>query len=118
MLEAIGVSSVDALFEQVPAGVRLQRDLDIPPAMSEPDLMAHLQALAGQDADPAKYEPAYGGWSAGQACDSDERAPAGKRATARLPAKVERRSEKPKRTRRACRYSFVSLCQNMSAFCV
>ncbi len=55
MLEAIGVSSVDALFEQVPAGVRLQRDLDIPPAMSEPDLIAHLQALAGQDADPSKY---------------------------------------------------------------
>jgi glycine dehydrogenase subunit 1 len=55
MLDAIGVSSVDVLFEQVPAGVRLQRDLDIPPALSEPDLIAHLQALAGQDADPSRF---------------------------------------------------------------
>jgi glycine dehydrogenase subunit 1 len=55
MLEAIGVSSVDALFEQVPERVRLQRDLQIPPAASEPDLLAHLAALAGQDADPARY---------------------------------------------------------------
>ena len=55
MLEAIGVSSVDALFEQVPARVRLQRDLDIPPALSEPDLIAHLAALAGQDADPSTF---------------------------------------------------------------
>jgi glycine dehydrogenase subunit 1 len=55
MLDAIGVPSVDALFEQVPAGVRLTRDLDIPPAMSEPDLLAHLQALAGQNADPSTH---------------------------------------------------------------
>jgi glycine dehydrogenase subunit 1 len=53
MLEAIGVPSVDALFEPVPAAVRLQRDLDLPPALSEPDLMAHLGALAGQNADSA-----------------------------------------------------------------
>jgi len=51
MLEAIGVPTVDALFEPVPAAVRLQRDLDLPPALSEPDLMAHLGALAGQNAD-------------------------------------------------------------------
>ncbi len=51
MLEAIGVPSLDALFEPVPAAVRLQRDLDLPPALSEPDLMAHLGALASQNAD-------------------------------------------------------------------
>ena len=51
MLEAIGVPSLDALFEPVPAAVRLQRDLGLPPALSEPDLMAHLGALAGQNAD-------------------------------------------------------------------
>jgi glycine dehydrogenase subunit 1 len=61
MLDAIGVPSVDALFEQVPAGVRLTRDLDIPPALSEPDLLAHLEALSGQDADPAKYAVFLGG---------------------------------------------------------
>ena len=55
MLDTIGVSSVDALFEQVPAGVRLTRDLNLPPALSEPDLMAHLAAMAGQNADTSKY---------------------------------------------------------------
>ena len=55
MLEAIGVPSIDALFEPVPAAVRLQRDLDLPPALSEPDLTAHLGALAGQNADPSTH---------------------------------------------------------------
>jgi glycine dehydrogenase subunit 1 len=50
MLEAIGVPSIDALFEPVPAAVRLQRELALPPALSEPDLTAHLGALAGQNA--------------------------------------------------------------------
>jgi len=55
MLEAIGVPSIDALFEPVPAAVRLQRELDLPPALSEPDLTAHLGALAGQNADPSTH---------------------------------------------------------------
>jgi glycine cleavage system P protein (glycine dehydrogenase) subunit 1 len=55
MLEAIGVPSIDALFEPVPAAVRLQRELDLPPALSEPDLAAHLGALAGQNADSSKF---------------------------------------------------------------
>ncbi|MBP1633519.1 MAG: aminomethyl-transferring glycine dehydrogenase [Acidobacteria bacterium] len=55
MLEAIGAPSVDALFEPVPERVRLQRALDLPPAISEPDLMAHLGALAAQNADATRY---------------------------------------------------------------
>ena len=55
MLEAIGVASVDALFEPVPERVRLARALDLPPAMSEPDLMAHLGALAAQNADATRH---------------------------------------------------------------
>ncbi len=55
MLEAIGVPSIDALFEPVPAAVRLQRELDLPPALSEPDLTAHLRALAGENADSSKF---------------------------------------------------------------
>lgn len=55
MLEAIGVPSIDALFEPVPSAVRLQRELDLPPALSEPDLTAHLGALAAQNADPSTY---------------------------------------------------------------
>ncbi len=55
MLGAIGVPSIDALFEPIPAAVRLQRELDLPPALSEPDLTAHLGALAGQNAEPSKF---------------------------------------------------------------
>jgi len=55
MLEAIGVPSIDALFEPVPAAVRLQRELDLPPALSEPDLMTHLGTLAAQNADASRY---------------------------------------------------------------
>ncbi len=51
MLDAIGVGSVDDLFAPIPAGVRLQRDLTIPPEMSERDLMTHLADLACENAD-------------------------------------------------------------------
>lgn len=55
MLDTIGVTSIDALFEQVPERVRLTRALDLPPALSEPDLMTHMASMAGQNADPSKY---------------------------------------------------------------
>jgi len=55
MLEAIGVPTIDALFEPVPAAVRLTRELDLPPALSEPDLHAHLGAMAGQNATPSTF---------------------------------------------------------------
>ena len=50
MLEAIGVGSVDELFEQVPAGVRLGRPLHLEPALSEPELVRHLDELAARNA--------------------------------------------------------------------
>jgi glycine dehydrogenase subunit 1 len=50
MLEAIGVTSIDDLFEQVPAGVRFERELDVPPALSEVELMRHLEELAARNA--------------------------------------------------------------------
>jgi glycine dehydrogenase subunit 1 len=49
MLEAIGVSSIDELFEQVPESVRLGRPLDLEPALSEPELVAHLEELASRN---------------------------------------------------------------------
>ncbi len=49
MLETIGVDSVDELFEQIPAGVRLGRPLDLEPALSEPELVAHLTELASRN---------------------------------------------------------------------
>ena len=49
MLAAIGVSSVDELFEQIPPGVRLSRDLDIPPPMGEVELARHIEELAARN---------------------------------------------------------------------
>jgi glycine dehydrogenase subunit 1 len=49
MLAAIGVASVDELFEQVPPGVRLGRELDVPPALGEAELARHLEELAARN---------------------------------------------------------------------
>ena len=48
MLAAIGVSSVDELFREIPEGVRFQGALDLEPALSEPELVAHLEELAAR----------------------------------------------------------------------
>src|SRR6516162_11918748 len=50
MLAAIGVPSVDELFEQIPEQVRLGRELEVPPALAEVELTAHLTELAGRNA--------------------------------------------------------------------
>ena len=49
MLDAIGVGSVDDLFEQIPEGVRLGRPLDLPGGMSEDEVNRHLTALAARN---------------------------------------------------------------------
>ncbi|CAN5766808.1 aminomethyl-transferring glycine dehydrogenase subunit GcvPA [soil metagenome] len=48
MLEAVGKAGFADLFEAVPQDVLLDRSLDIPPALSEPELLAHLGHLAGR----------------------------------------------------------------------
>ena len=48
MLEAIGVSSIDDLFRQVPAGLRERAAHDRSPGMTEPELRAHLEELAAR----------------------------------------------------------------------
>src|SRR6476619_1885130 len=50
MLAAIGVASIDDLFEQIPEGIRFERDLDVPPALTEVELIRHLEALAAKNA--------------------------------------------------------------------
>ena len=49
MLAAIGVSSVEDLFRDIPEGVRFQGRLDLEPALSEPELVAHLEGLAARN---------------------------------------------------------------------
>jgi glycine dehydrogenase subunit 1 len=49
MLAAIGVAFVEELFEQVPAGVRFDRELDLPPALGEVELARHIEELAARN---------------------------------------------------------------------
>ncbi len=50
MLGAIGAASVEELFADIPASVRLDRPLRLPPALSDPELIAELRALADRNA--------------------------------------------------------------------
>jgi glycine dehydrogenase subunit 1 len=49
MLATIGVSTVEELFRDVPAGVRFTRELDVPPALTEAELQRHLEELAAKN---------------------------------------------------------------------
>src|SRR6476661_3706787 len=46
MLAAIGISSMEELFADIPEGVRLKRQRDLPAGMAEQDVYEHLAALA------------------------------------------------------------------------
>ena len=48
MCEAIGCASIEELFDSLPAELRLDRPLDLPPAMGELDLTRHITALAAK----------------------------------------------------------------------
>src|ERR671933_1033324 len=54
MLGAIGVESIDELFEQIPRGVRLERELALEPPLSEPELVGHLSELAARNVDTTR----------------------------------------------------------------
>lgn len=47
MLDALGIENTDRLFEEIPAGVRLNRELQVPGGLAEMELSRHLAALAG-----------------------------------------------------------------------
>jgi len=49
MLAVIGAKSVEELFCDIPAAVRLKRSLNLPAALSEPELVRHLEKMAGQN---------------------------------------------------------------------
>jgi glycine dehydrogenase subunit 1 len=50
MLAAVGVGSVQEIFDrQIPAGVRLGRELDLPDGLSEQDVYEHLRELASRN---------------------------------------------------------------------
>ena len=49
MLRAIGVDSIEDLFADVPAELRMERPLDIAPGMAEQEVFDHLAALAARN---------------------------------------------------------------------
>jgi glycine dehydrogenase subunit 1 len=49
MLAAIGVSSIEELFSEIPEGVRLGRPLGLPDGQSEQEVYEHLAALAARN---------------------------------------------------------------------
>src|SRR4051812_45427158 len=51
MLEAIGASSVDELFADIPADMRLGRPVDLPDGLPEQEVFAGLAGLAARNAD-------------------------------------------------------------------
>ena len=49
MLRTIGAKSIEELLTQIPADIRLRRELNLPPAMSEQELTTHVAALANMN---------------------------------------------------------------------
>ncbi len=49
MLGAIGVGSIEDLFADIPQSVRLDREIDLPPGLSEQEVHDHLAALAARN---------------------------------------------------------------------
>src|SRR3712207_8646750 len=49
MLDAIGVGSVEELFDAIPSGLRLGRPLDLPPGQPEQAVFEELRVLAARN---------------------------------------------------------------------
>src|SRR3569833_2950757 len=63
MLAAIGVKSIDELFEMIPADCRFKGPLDLPPALTEIELTSHMAELAGRNVSTAQRVCFLGGGS-------------------------------------------------------
>jgi glycine dehydrogenase subunit 1 len=49
MLERVGATSIEALFEAVPSSLRTRADLKLPPTLGERSLLEYLQSLASRN---------------------------------------------------------------------
>ncbi len=54
MLRTVGVGSVDELFRDIPAAVRLGRELQLEPPLSEQEVFAHVAELAERNVDASR----------------------------------------------------------------
>lgn len=55
MLTDMGIDSIQELFASIPEGVRLDRELDLPKALSEMELVSYMKDLAGRNANLDEY---------------------------------------------------------------
>ena len=55
MLEVVGVESIDALFDEIPASLRCDELKAIPVALSEMEISRRMYELAGKDADALNF---------------------------------------------------------------
>lgn len=51
MLKSIGLMSIEELFQDIPSKVRLQRELNLPEALAEFELLKEMKSLAGRNFD-------------------------------------------------------------------
>lgn len=49
MIAAIGLNDLEDLFSDIPDSIRLKRELDLPPALAESEVISHLNALAAKN---------------------------------------------------------------------
>lgn len=61
MLRTIGVESIEELFAQIPAGLQLNRELDLDAGLSEPALEAAMRKLAAANVGPSQRVCFLGG---------------------------------------------------------
>ncbi|MGG1514256.1 aminomethyl-transferring glycine dehydrogenase subunit GcvPA [Paenibacillus oryzisoli] len=55
MLDTIGISSMEEMFQDIPQAVRFQGTLDVSPALDEQGLLRYMRKLAGRNADFHQY---------------------------------------------------------------
>ena len=55
MLSAVGLSSLEDLFAEIPAAVRLKKELDLPGPLSELELADELARTAARNKNTADY---------------------------------------------------------------
>jgi len=61
MLDAIGVKTLDDLFVEIPAAVRLKRPIDLPEPLSEAELLRQLGRMTAEHAAAPSYSSFLGG---------------------------------------------------------
>lgn len=63
MCERIGIQNPEELFKQIPENLQLKRLLNLPPALSEMELMRHMRAIADENETAVKCSSFLGGGS-------------------------------------------------------